>query len=262
MSDHLMRVQTEFSRQAETMSAAAIFTNEQVLARIQGAAALTSHMRVLDVACGPGIVSQALAHNARNIVAYDITPTMLIRARQRCVDAGLTNVHPALGQAEILPFGDDTFDVVVTRSAIHHFPDPATVIAEMARVTQPSGHLVIVDVVASENAEEATLHNALETIRDPSHARMLPQREILYHLEEAGIEIETTLAWTHQREFDEWLQITNAPERIAPLRVIMNTLASAGIMAGINLHLEAGKIVFEHHSRLIVGMKPAHRHAS
>lgn len=262
MSDHLTRVQAEFSRQADVMSSAAIFTNEQILARIREAAGLTHHMRVLDLACGPGIVSQALAHDACDVIACDITPTMLTHTRQRCADAGLTNVHPILGQAEILPFGDDTFDAVVTRSAIHHFPDPAAVIAEMARVTQPSGHLVIVDVVSSENAEEAALHNALETIRDPSHTRMLPRSETLHHLENAGIEIQTTLASTNHREFDEWLQITNAPERIAPLRVVMSTLAKAGIMAGINLHLENGSILFEHHSLLIVGIKPGRQRAS
>jgi ubiquinone/menaquinone biosynthesis C-methylase UbiE len=219
-------------------------------------------MRALDLACGPGIVSQALAHHANNIIACDITPTMLTHTRRRCADAGLTNVHPTLGQAEILPFDNDTFDAVITRSAIHHFADPATVIAEMARVTRPLGRLVIVDVVSSENAEEAALHNALETIRDPSHTRMLPQSETLHHLGKAGIEVQTTVAWINQREFDEWLQITNAPERITPLRVVMNTLAKTGIMAGINLHLEDGKIVFEHHSLLIVGIKSGRHHTS
>ena len=141
MRSHLTRVRDDFSRQAETMAAATVFTDEQILTRIREAAALTQQMRVLDLACGPGIVSEALAYDAGEVIAYDITPTMLTRTRQRCTEAGLTNVHCSLGQAEALPFDDATFDAVVNRSALHHFPHPASVIAEMARVTRAGGAL-------------------------------------------------------------------------------------------------------------------------
>lgn len=256
MSDHLTRIRQEFSRQAEAMSSATIFTDEQILTRIRDAAGLTRHMRVLDLACGPGIVSAALAHDAGDVMACDITPTMLTRTRRRCVDANISNVHCTIAQAEILPFANATFDAVVNRSALHHFSHPAAVINEMARVTKPSGRLVIVDVISSEDAEAAALHNALETLRDPSHVRMLPQSETLHHLTKAGIEIQSTLTWTNHREFDEWLRITNAPERIAPLRVVMQTLAKAGIEAGINLQPDGATVVFEHSALLIVGIKP------
>jgi ubiquinone/menaquinone biosynthesis C-methylase UbiE len=256
MSDHLTRIRHEFSRQAEAMSSAAIFTDEQILARIREATDLTQHMRVLDLACGPGIVSEALAHDAGDVIACDITAIMLTRTRRRCADAGIGNIHCTLAHAEVLPFANATFDAVVNRAALHHFSNPAAVIKEMARVTKPSGRLVIVDVMSSENAEESVLHNALETLRDPSHVRMLPQSETLHHLTKAGIEIQSTLTWTNHREFDEWLRITNAPERIAPLRVIMQTLAKAGVETGINLQPDGATVVFEHNALLVVGIKP------
>jgi ubiquinone/menaquinone biosynthesis C-methylase UbiE len=261
LSDHQRRVRNEFSRQADTMAAAAIFTDERILTHIREAAGLTRHTRVLDLACGPGIVSEALAYDTGEVIACDITPTMLIRARHRCAEAGLTNVHCTLGLAEALPFADQTFDVVVNRSALHHFPHPAAALAEMARVIRTSGRLVIVDVVSSEEPEESGLHNALEVLRDPSHTRMLPKSEILAHLREAGLEARTTMAWTNTREFDEWLRITNAPERMAPLHTVMTALAKAGIHAGINLHLNGDTIVFEHKSQLIVAEKP-HKQAA
>ncbi len=255
LRDHQTRVRDEFSRQAETMAPAAVFTDEGILARIREAASLMPGSRVLDLACGPGIVSEALAHQAGAVVAYDITPTMLTRARRRCAEAGLTNVQCILGQAEALPFADETFDVVVNRSALHHFPRPAMALAEMARVTRSAGRIVIVDVVSSEDPEESALHNALEVLRDPSHIRMLPKNEILASLQEAGLKLQATVMWTNRREFDEWLRITNAPERATPLRAVMSALAKGGASAGINLHLDGNTLVFEHCSLLIVALK-------
>ena len=48
----------------------------------------------------------------------------------------------------------------------------------MLRVTRPGGLLALVDVCASEDADEAGLHNALEQLRDPTHVRMLPPSEL------------------------------------------------------------------------------------
>jgi hypothetical protein len=46
--------------------------------------------------------------------------------------------------------------------------------------------------------------------------------------------------------------IANAPERVAPLRIIMTALAKAGVHAGIGPRLEDGKLLFEHHPLLVV----------
>src|SRR5688572_14551801 len=127
---HQTQIRDEFTRQADTMMASAVFTDEQILARIRDAAGLTPQSRVLDLACGPGIVTAALAPYAGAVTALDLTPTMVARARQRSRDDGLSNVHCALGLAEALPFADETFDVIVNRSALHHFPYPDVALAE------------------------------------------------------------------------------------------------------------------------------------
>jgi ubiquinone/menaquinone biosynthesis C-methylase UbiE len=248
---HQSQIRDEFTRQADAMVASAVFTDQEILARIRHAAGLTPRARVLDLACGPGIVTAALAPYAGAVTALDLTPAMVTRARQRSRNNGFSNVHCALGLAEALPFADETFDVIVNRSALHHFPHPDAALSEMARVLRPSGRLVISDVVSSEVAEESTLHNALEVLRDPSHVRMLPRGELLGILQGLGLHEVSSLTWTHHRGFDEWLHITNAPERIAPLRAVMTALAQSKQHAGINLHLDGEDVVFEHRTLLL-----------
>ncbi len=256
MSEHEHRILSEFSRQAEAMSTAAIFNDENVLARIRDAGQLSASTRVLDVACGPGIVAEALARTASEVVGCDITPEMLDKARQRCSAAGLTNVRFTPGRAEALPFEDASFDVVVSRSAVHHFPQPVAAFREMARVVRTGGRVVTVDVQSSESSDEAALHNALEVLRDPSHVRMLPKSELQQALVQAGLAVVSSIRWTNHREFVEWMKITSAPERIAPLKVVMTALAKSGASAGISLRLDGEKLLFEHTAALTVAAKP------
>ena len=248
---HRAQIRDEFTRQADAMTASAVFTDQEILDRIRVAAGLTPQSRVLDLACGPGIVTAALAPYAGAVTALDLTPAMVARARQRSQTDGLDNVHCALGLAEGLPFADRAFDVIVNRSALHHFPHPEAALTEMARVLRPAGRMVISDVVSSDVAEESTLHNALEILRDPSHVRMLPRGELNGILRQLGLREVASLAWTNRRGFDEWLRITNAPERIAPLRAVMTALARSNQHAGINLHLDGDDVVFEHHTVLL-----------
>ena len=237
------------------MAQAALFNDAAILERIRQAARLDKRSRALDVACGPGIIVAALAPDAREVVGCDITPEMLAKAEQRCTAAQLSNVRFVPGRAEALPFGDAEFDVVVSRSALHHFLDPAVTIREMARVLKPGGRMVTVDVMASEDPAEAALHNALEILRDPSHVRMLARTELQKHLQDAGLRVESCTPYVNHREAGEWLRITNAPERVGPLKVVMAALAKRGASAGINLRTDGAKILFEHSPALTIAIK-------
>lgn len=66
-------------------------------------------------------------------------------------------------------FLDGSFTIVVCRCALHHFPEPDAVIAEIVRVLRPCGRLGLADLVADEHADRADAHNAIESMRDPSH---------------------------------------------------------------------------------------------
>jgi len=256
MSDHDEVVRREFTRQADAMAGAALFNDAAVLERIREAVHFMPSPRILDIACGPGIVVEKLAPGAAEVVGCDLTPEMLEKMRQRCAKAGLANVSALPGRAEALPFEDGHFDAVVSRSAVHHFSDPPAALREMARVVRSGGRVITVDVAAAEDPAEAALHDALEIIRDPSHVRMLPKSELHAALAAAGLRVETFLPWTNHREFGEWMKITNAPERVGPLRVVMAALARAGQSAGIDLRIEAQQIRFEHHAALTVAVKP------
>ena len=240
------RIREEFGRQAAAMSEATFFNDDQALQRIITAMALTGKERALEVACGPGIVAQALAPLVRELVCIDATPEMLSLAKQRLARSGAENVDFMEAMAEDLPFQPGEFDLLVTRLSLHHFPDIQAVLAECRRVLRPHGRLVVADIVTSEDADQARLHNALEQLRDPSHVRMLAERELFACLRRGGFEPRHTESWQQQRAFTEWARIASSAARTAPLYEVMRTLCRAGLDAGLSWHATGDDLMFLH----------------
>ena len=255
--DHLSRVKQEFSRQAEHFATSAAITDQEQTDRFIEALGTGDLGTALDVACGPGIITAPLALRAREVVAFDLTPEMLSKARQRCGNAGVSNVEFKEGSATELPFADRSFDTVVTRLSMHHFDDPRRVLDEIWRVLKPGGSFVVADVISSELPEKSALHNAIEVLRDPSHIRMLPGSEVLSLIGEVGFTVVSTLTWDKPREFEEWAAIVDDPMRVAPLRVIAEALVRLGEDAGMGLSLVDGRLVFFHRWYLAATRKPA-----
>jgi ubiquinone/menaquinone biosynthesis C-methylase UbiE len=256
MLSHDNRVRDEFTRQAETFSVSSAITDAALTQRFIDALGEAASGSVLDVACGPGILSAAIAKSAREVVAFDLTPEMLKKAAQRCATAAVTNVSFREGNATELPFPDGAFDAVVTRLSVHHFDRPQVVMSEICRVLRRGGRFVMADVISSEVPAESELQNAIEILRDPSHVRMLPGSELTSLVQEAGFAIEALAAWDKPREFEEWMGIVNDPSRVPPLRTMLRALATAGASAGIGLALEGDKIRFFHRWNLIAARKP------
>jgi SAM-dependent methyltransferase len=97
--------------------------------------------RVLDVPCGGGVALRGLQPGQGiEYVAADIAPTMLRRtmeaARRRGVD---DQVVPRVADVGELPFDDASFDLVLSFTGLHCFPDPARAVTEMMRVLKPGG---------------------------------------------------------------------------------------------------------------------------
>ncbi len=99
--------------------------------------------RVLDVACGTGLLLEVLANHPDNpeLVGVDRVPAMLDVARQRH-GRGATLLEC---EAADLPFDDASFQLAVCTNALHYFPDAVAALQEMRRVIPASGHLVLTD---------------------------------------------------------------------------------------------------------------------
>jgi ubiquinone/menaquinone biosynthesis C-methylase UbiE len=186
-SNHQDLILDQFTRQATPFSTANTITDANALRMIIEAAKPEPHHKLLDVACGGGIVVCAFAPHVKHARGIDMTPAMLDRARQHATDTGVANVTWDRGDVMSLPYADGAFDIVVTRFSMHHFPDPLGVLREMVRVCAPGGRVVVVDMYASEDPAKAAEWNRLEKLRDPSHVRCLTLTELQGSFGQVGL---------------------------------------------------------------------------
>ena len=94
--------------------------------------------RVLDVGCGPGMLTAELVrrHGAANVTAVDPMPAFV-----QATASAYPEVETRVASAEDLPFGDSTFGATLAQLVVHFMTDPAAGVREMARVTAPGGRV-------------------------------------------------------------------------------------------------------------------------
>ena len=105
------------------------------------AAHLQAGQRVLDVACGTGVLARAALDavgSSGTVVGLDINEGMLEVARSKT-----PNIDWHKGQAEQLPFTEASFDAVISQFGLMFFEDKVTALSEMARVLKPQGKLAV-----------------------------------------------------------------------------------------------------------------------
>lgn len=102
-------------------------------------ARLDRRMNVLELACGTGLISQRIAGRVRNLEATDYSPEMIQAARKKPHSVRL---HYSVQDATDLPYGPETFDVVVITNALHIMPEPEKALREARRVLKKEGLLI------------------------------------------------------------------------------------------------------------------------
>lgn len=224
--DHHDRVDRQFGSRAQAHLESAVHARGQDLQHLaQLAATLSDDARALDMGCGAGHASFAMAPHVREVVAYDLSRDMLAVVRDAATERRLSSVRTELGPAEQLPFEAGTFDLVVSRYSAHHWSDPISALREAARVLKPEGRLCFIDVVGPQGPHATLLDThlqALELLRDTSHVRDYSPTEWRAMLQAAGFELAAEQTWPLEIEFASWVaRISTPPVLEAAIRHLL-----------------------------------------
>lgn len=100
--------------------------------------------RILDVGTGTGFLALLLAELGHRCTGVDLSQEMLKQAQKKARQAGL-KIDFLAGDAESLPFKEDSFDVVINRHLLWTLPRPEAALRDWVRVLKPGGRLIIID---------------------------------------------------------------------------------------------------------------------
>ena len=118
-----------------------------------------SGLEALDAGCGTGFLSFELAGRGHRVTGVDFAPAMIAEARRKAAERSLA-VRFEEGDAEQLPLGPASFDLVISRHVLWTLPHPPEAINEWIRVLRPGGRLVIVDSQFDSGATPPAAQNA------------------------------------------------------------------------------------------------------
>ena len=141
---------------------------------------------------------------------------------------------------------------------MHHFQHPLGPAREMFRVCRPGGHVAVIDITSSQEANVAAAHNRLERLRDPSHTRAMHIDELRQIAEATGLEIVRTSRADVELNVERWMDLTNTgPEARVAIRQAMEEELAGGALTGMRPSRKDGELVFSHAWVILVGQKPA-----
>ena len=193
-------VQAMFDRVApryDLANAALSFGQDAHWRRVTAGAARPADARVLDVAAGPGNVAVELVRQgASEVVALDLSYHMLAEGLRR----GHDRISWVNGDAQALPFPDESFDAVTISFGLRNVPDPQLALREFARVTRPGGRVVVCEFANPTSPVFRTIYRRYLVGALPQLARVVSSSAPAYRYLADSI-----LAWPDRASIAEWL---------------------------------------------------------
>ncbi len=198
-----------------------------------GRMGLEPDARVLDLGCGTGVVSRALAQRegfTGAVVGIDFSDALIDAARRLAGEKGLDDrIEFRVGDSHALEDPDDNYDVVIAHTLISHVVDPAAVISEASRVVRPNGTIAVFDgdyASLTFGAGDPELNaDMVNGILDAVVANPYVMRQIPMLLRDRGLEVLAFLPEIHA-EAGEGAFFSNLAESYVPMAVKAGTVPS------------------------------------
>ena len=187
------------------------FIKEQAAARFgrdpKSARALEG-LRVLDIGCGGGLLSEPMARLGADIVGADASETNISVAALHAREAGLAIDYRAT-TAEALADAGETFDIVLAMEIVEHVADLDLFIAETARMVRPGGLMVLSTINRTPKAFLLAILGAEYVLRwlprgTHSYEKLVKPRELAAALEKAGLAVSAEAGVVYEPIADRW----------------------------------------------------------
>ena len=168
---------------------------------------------VLDLGTGTGYIAFPLAKlfPECDITGLDLANSVITENNKKAVKERLSNLHFISYDGVSFPFEHQFFNNIVTRYALHHFPNIDKTFSYLCNMVESNGQIFISDPVPDENDEERIIDKYMN-VKDDGHVKFYTQNEYESLLQKHGFELDTLFYTDMHIAFpvrDDYLQITS-----------------------------------------------------
>jgi SAM-dependent methyltransferase len=195
--------------------------------RLAGAMDAKPGERWLDVACGTGELAFLAAATGAEVTGCDLAPNLVETARRQAAEHGL-DITFEVGDAEALPYGDASFDIVTSSIGAIFAPDHAAVASELARVCRPGGRLGMTAWTSAEGGVDKFFQIIGSYAPPPPPGAGIPfdwgEREHCEELLGPAFELELSeenTPWPSETPDEVWALIS---ENFGPVKTLLGVL--------------------------------------
>jgi ubiquinone/menaquinone biosynthesis C-methylase UbiE len=248
-------IREQFNKQAESFSRWSVTQNREYLQAYFTFCRMSSDDRLLDVACGSGEFSLFAAPKIKKAVGVDISGGMIELARRQASEQRISNVTFRCHDVSEIPCDDESFSIVVCKSAFHHIHHYDVIMEEMIRCCAREGRISIQDIVAYENDHVNHFFEELERSIDISHHVAVSKNFILDLYDRHNLTVTATYEVEIDLNFKDYLGHADQSEkcRAEIQRLLERGLNDSGIADYFTE--KDGEIFFRRNVFMILGTK-------
>jgi ubiquinone/menaquinone biosynthesis C-methylase UbiE len=198
-------VKKQFNKQAQRFSDWAVTKNLEYLKGITEFVAPNPEDTLLDVACGTGEFAFFISPKLKHVTGIDVSDKMIEIARKQKQALNIEKTDFKIAEVSRIPFPEDSFDIVFSKSAFHHFGEASRVFTEMVRCCKPNGTVGICDIVAFENSTVDNFFEKLEKEVDASHHQTLSRQDFFNLFQINNMKVEKLFEVEIEHTISEYL---------------------------------------------------------
>jgi ubiquinone/menaquinone biosynthesis C-methylase UbiE len=198
-------IKRQFNEQARNFSDWSITKNREYQKAYFDFCKITPTDKLLDVACGTGDYTIFAAAQIAHAQGIDISKGMIEIAQQQAEEKNISNIDFLCHPVENIPFEDDSFSIVICRSAFHHFHAYDRIFHEMVRCCRKGGRISVQDIVAYPDEKIDRFFESFEKAVDVSHHQTATKTYIESLFTEREIPVRDTFSIEIELNAQEYL---------------------------------------------------------
>ena len=245
MNDHLTAVaqaRTSFDRLLQQEKYAALIRDDGHLELLLGMIDLQPGQRALDIGTGTGYLAFPLAQlqPQAQVHGIDIAENVIRRNVEAAARQGLGNLHFAAFDGLCYPFPAQSFDLIVTRYALHHFPQMEQTAQAIAALLKPGGKLLIADPLHHPEDQHGVIDRFM-AVKADGHMRFydVPELEALF----SPLKLERTVFSTMRFPFPPKPEYAILLQNLTPEQKSWYALSERDGIVRVG-HISVGNLLF------------------